>query len=194
MIGSVSGQSYYANMIQNYKNRSAAVSSQGGFGEAVSVAQKQSTPLEASNGSKYSNRSTGNVDIKDLATRYNPTDMTQGEYERFLDELYANGIVNESELFELEHSQYVPSVQKVSEEDLRVGYISTLANGADLPPGGMVADFSMGAKRVNVLFWAQYEKSFKQYDTERGGWFQPTDKAAAFEKIYDILIMMTIYQ
>lgn len=189
MIGSVSGQNYYANMIQNYKNRSAAVSSQGRFGEAVSVAQKQSTPLEASNGSKYSNRSTGNVDIKDLATRYNPTDMTQDEYERFLDELYANGIVNESELFELEHSQYVPSVQKRPD-----GIITTLANGADLPPGGMVADFSMGAKRVNVLFWAQYEKSFKQYDSERGGWFQPTDKAAAFEKIYDILKMMTIYQ
>ena len=193
MISSISGQNFYAGMFPNAKRTSTLdFASQKDLTTAMFAGKSEETveAREKSVAGGGVTTSLSSSELKDLASKYDPTNMSQEEYEKFLDELHEQGMIDEEDLLELEHSDYVPSVQKVS---LEHGCITTLANGADLPSGGKVIDFSMGAKRVNVLYWAQYEKSFKYYDSEQADWV-PTNKATAFEKIYDVLAMMGMYQ
>ena len=128
-----------------------------------------------------------NDDVKALAEKYNTSDMTQSEYNHFLDDLYNMGVISKQDLSTLGHSEYTPAVSLVNLEDMHRGY---LANGADLPSIGWQPGFAYGQRHVDVLSMAQYEKSFQYYDTMQNSWKQ-SSKAAAYGKIYDVLFSMS---
>ena len=129
-----------------------------------------------------------NDDVKALAEKYNTSDMTQSEYNHFLDDLYNMGVISKQDLSTLGHSEYTPAVSLVNLEDMHRGY---LANGADLPSIGRQPGFAYGQRHVDVLSMAQYEKSFQYYDTMQNSWKQ-SSKAAAYGKIYDVLFSMSV--
>lgn len=123
-----------------------------------------------------------------LAEKYDPSSMTQEQYDAFLDELCEMGALHPEDLTDLGHSRYQFGFVKLTAESCR----SYLANGADLPPVSYVPKFKDGARRINLLYWAQEEKAWQYYDADKGTWLQ-SHKAQAFQQIYDILQGMRAY-
>ena len=138
-----------------------------------------------------SNVTLSNDDVKDLSNKYNPSNMTQMEYDNFLDDLFEKEVINENDLNTLGHSEHHISMSLVNLDEIRNG--GYLANNADLPSAGWQPGFAYGQKRVDVLAMAQYEKSFQYYDTKQNRWRQSI-KAAAYNKIYDVLYAMSMYR
>ena len=122
---------------------------------------------------------------KELADKYNPSCMTQKEYDSFLEDLVEMGALHTSDLEDLGHSEYAPKWVKITAAMLR----PKIANGAELPPGGSVPTFTNGARYVNVLYWAQEEKNWLYYDEEQSNWVRD-HKEQAFQQVYDVLQQM----
>lgn len=125
---------------------------------------------------------------KTLAEKYNPSSMTQKQYDAFLNDLRDMGAINAEDLQILGHSAYQGMVKLTAEN----AFTCTILNNADLPIGGFVPKFEHGASRVDLWAWAQEEKSWKVYDEEQNSWV-PSHKAEAFGQIYDILQGMRAY-
>ena len=123
-----------------------------------------------------------------LAEKYDPSSMTQKQYDAFLDDLLEMGAINAEDLQILGHSAYQGMVKLTAEN----AFTCTVLNNEDLPVGGFVPKFEHGASRVNLWAWAQEEKSWKVYDEEQNNW-TPSHKAEAFGQIYDILQGMRAY-
>lgn len=123
-----------------------------------------------------------------LAEKYDPSSMTQKQYDAFLDDLLEMGAINAEDLQILGHSAYQGMVKLTAEN----AFTCTVLNNEDLPVGGFVPKFEHGASRVNLWAWAQEEKSWKVYDEEQNNW-APSHKAEAFGQIYDILQGMRAY-
>ena len=123
-----------------------------------------------------------------LAEKYDPSSMTQKQYDAFLDDLLDMGAINAEDLQILGHSAYQGMVKLTAEN----AFTCTVLNNEDLPVGGFVPKFEHGASRVDLWAWAQEEKSWKVYDEEQNNWV-PSHKAEAFGQIYDILQGMRAY-
>ena len=123
-----------------------------------------------------------------LAEKYDPSSMTQKQYDAFLDDLLDMGAINAEDLQILGHSAYQGMVKLTAEN----AFTCTVLNNEDLTIGGFVPKFEHGASRVNLWAWAQEEKSWKVYDEEQNNW-APSHKAEAFGQIYDILQGMRVY-
>lgn len=123
-----------------------------------------------------------------LAEKYDPSSMTQKQYDAFLDDLLDMGAINAEDLQILGHSAYQGMVKLTAEN----AFTCTVLNNEDLPVGGFVPKFEHGASRVNLWAWVQEEKSWKVYDEEQNNWV-PSHKAEAFGQIYDILQGMRAY-
>lgn len=137
-----------------------------------------------------SNVSLSDDDVAALAKKYDTQNMTQQEYDDFLEELYDLGVISEDELSLLGYSNNEDAVASlVTPLDFGVLNRGFLANGDDLPANGWQPGFSLGASQVDVLSMAQWEKSFKYYDVDQSKWLQ-SNKAKAYEKIYDVLLTM----
>ncbi len=121
-------------------------------------------------------------DWKTLASKYDPTHMSQMEYDRFLDDLCELGLISTDDLGQLGHSGYQFKLTKLTAADLE----PKLLNSADLPVWGLVPTFRDGAKTVNVLWWARTEKSWKVFDSEQNQWC-PSYKAQLFDRVYQVL-------
>lgn len=98
-------------------------------------------------------------DWKELSSKYNPTNMTQAEYDAFLNDLCEMSVLHTSDLQDLGHSAYT-GLTKITAASLR----PQLLNNDDLPPVGFVPTFQDGASHVNILYWTQGEKSWQYYD------------------------------
>lgn len=129
-------------------------------------------------------------DIKALAEKYNVSDMTQEEYDAFLDDLYERGLLTEEDLTDLGHSEHIEMFHRLKPEELSFQY---LANCADFPAIGWQPGFALGQKHVDMLSMAQYEKSFQYFDEEKSEWLQ-SPKAVLYQKLYDVLYAMSLYQ
>ena len=129
-------------------------------------------------------------DIKALAEKYNVSDMTQEEYDAFLDDLYERGLLTEEDLTALGHSEYKGMFRRLKPEEMCGAY---LANCADFPAIGWQPGFALGQKHVDMLSMAQYEKSFQYFDEEKSEWLQ-SPKAVLYQKLYDVLYAMSMYQ
>lgn len=129
-------------------------------------------------------------DIKALAEKYNVSDMTQEEYDAFLDDLYERGLLTEEDLTDLGHSEHIEMFHRLKPEELSFQY---LANCADFPAIGWQPGFALGQKHVDMLSMAQYEKSFQYFDEEKSEWLQ-SPKAVLYQKLYDVLYAMSMYQ
>lgn len=129
-------------------------------------------------------------DIQTLAEKYNVSDMTQEEYDAFLDDLYERGLLTEEDLRKLGHSEHTLAITPLSAKDMSFEY---LANCADFPAIGWQPGFALGQKHVDILSMAQYEKSFKYFDEEKNEWLQ-SPKAVLYQKLYDVLYAMSMYQ
>lgn len=123
-----------------------------------------------------------------LAEKYDPSSMTQTQYDAFLNDLRDMGAINAEDLQILGHSAYQGMVKLTAEN----AFGCTILNNGDLPVRGFVPKFEHGASRVDLWAWAQEEKSWKVYDEERNSWV-PSHKAEAFGQIYDILQGMRAY-
>lgn len=123
-----------------------------------------------------------------LAEKYDPSSMTQKQYDAFLDDLLDMGAINAEDLQILGHSAYQGMVKLTAEN----AFTCTVLNNEDLPVGSFVPKFEHGASRVNLWAWAQEEKSWNVYDEEQNNW-APSHKAEAFGQIYDILQGMRAY-
>ena len=123
-----------------------------------------------------------------LAEKYDPSSMTQKQYDAFLDDLLDMGAINAEDLQILGHSAYQGMVKLTAEN----AFTCTVLNNEDLPVGGFVPKFEHGASRVNLWAWAQEEKSWKVYDEEQNN-LAPSHKAEASGQIYDILQGMRAY-
>ena len=123
-----------------------------------------------------------------LAEEYDPSSMTQKQYDAFLDDLLDMGAINAEDLQILGHSAYQGMVKLTAEN----AFTCSVLNNEDLPVGGFVPKFEHGASRVNLWAWVQEEKSWKVYDEEQSSWVL-SHKAEAFGQIYDILQGMRAY-
>lgn len=128
-------------------------------------------------------------DWKELASKYDPSCMTQQEYDCFLDDLVEMGALHTSDLADLGHSEYAPKWVLITAATLR----PQMANESELPPGGSVPTFVDGRKYVNILYWAQEEKSWQYYDEDQNGWARD-HKALAFGQIYQVLRQMQLFR
>lgn len=128
-------------------------------------------------------------DWKTLASRYNPIHMSQAEYDSFLDDLCEMGLISTDDLTQLGHSGYQMKMVKLTAADFE----PKLLNNADLPVCGFVPTFRDGAKTVNVLWWAQAEKSWMVFDQTQNQWC-PSYKAQLFDRVYQVLSGMMQYQ
>ena len=128
-------------------------------------------------------------DWKALASRYNPVHMSQAEYDSFLDDLCEMGLISTDDLTALGHSGYQMKMVKLTAADLE----PKLLNRADLPAWGFVPTFQDGAKTVNVLWWAQAEKSWMVFDQTQNQWC-PSYKSQLFDRVYQVLSGMMQYQ
>lgn len=128
-------------------------------------------------------------DWKALASRYHPIHMSQAEYDSFLDDLCEMGLISTDDLTALGHSGYQMKLVKLTAADLE----PKLLNHADLPAWGFVPTFRDGAKTVNVLWWAQAEKSWMVFDQTQNQWC-PSYKSQLFDRVYQVLSGMMRYQ
>lgn len=211
MSNVISAYHPYQNTI--YTGRSTAISSAAGKKSSAllptDLAQPLNqfcignTPKSTSSAGVSANMAPLRLDsdtIDDLASRYDCTDMSQEEYDQLLDELLAAGELTEEDLKLLGHSRYASTMTPIDINTFKSGYLADLN---ELPPGNYIDGFygSIGIEellnrldgatsdvRINVLYWAQQEKSQKHYDPQTG-WTQD-EKAQAFQKLYDILQRM----
>lgn len=164
---------------------------QEAFRAYLQEGMKNVTMQDTSTEEETSGVSLSGSDIDALVQKYDPNNMTQQEYNDFLDELYYLGVLTEKELSLLGYSDSSDAVAAlVTPLDFGILNRGFLANGENLPSSGWQPGFSFGAYQVDVLSMAQWEKSFKYYDAEQSEWL-PSSKARAYQKMYDVLLTMS---
>ena len=126
--------------------------------------------------------------IGELATKYDPQNMTQKEYDRFLDDLCELGVIEEADKQVLGHSKYQSGATPITEEELHqikcsvmdVSDISTPNEAASIS-----GRFDEGNGK-NALLWTLYQSSWQVIDQSTGMWTQ-NDEARLFSNIHSIL-------
>ena len=126
--------------------------------------------------------------IGELAKKYDPQNMTQKEYDRFLDDLCELGVIEEADKQALGHSAYQSGATSITEEELHqikcsvmdVSDISTPNEAAS------ISDRFDEANGKNALLWTLYQSSWQVIDQSTGMWTQ-TDESLLFSKIHSIL-------
>lgn len=138
---------------------------------------------------------------ENLNQKYDPSNMTQQEYDAFLTELHDMGLLSDEDLDLLSVCQDGHSsctnvggihLSAVSPELLGGHCITSLTNNVDFPSGQPVG-FVSGKSYSNVIAMSAWEKAFQYYDQERSEWL-PSRKAQAFQRLNAILQEMVSHQ
>ena len=126
--------------------------------------------------------------IGELASKYDPQNMTQKEYDRFLDDLCELGVIEEADKQALGHSAYQSGATPITEEELHQIKCSVM-DASDISTPNEAASISGRFDEVNgknALLWTLYQSSWQVIDQSTGMWTQ-TDESLLFSKIHSIL-------
>ena len=126
--------------------------------------------------------------IGELASKYDPQNMTQKEYDRFLDDLCELGVIEEADKQALGHSAYQSGATPITEEELHQIKCSVM-DASDISTPNEAASISGRFDEVNgknALLWTLYQSSCQVIDQSTGMWTQ-TDESLLFSKIHSIL-------
>lgn len=111
--------------------------------------------------------------LEHLSASYNPREMTREDYQAFVDDLCAYGVLDEADK---DYLSYGPlTAIDFSEE----GFTITAA-----PYQPYRRDFGSGGG--NVLDWSRYLASFEHFDPDTNR-FEPTRSAILFDRIRQVL-------
>lgn len=124
-------------------------------------AARQAAQASKGTGGAFSRRELTNEEIKELASDYDPTHMTQEEYDSFLDALIERGVLEKQDLRYIDYrGDLIPDGELIC-----VGYWDLLDNGAfqDSMAGGLTwtgasgraPNISYRPTNANVLAWAK---------------------------------------
>ncbi len=126
--------------------------------------------------------------IGELTRKYDPQNMTQKEYDRFLDDLCELGVIEEADKQALGHSAYQSGATPITEEELHQMKCSVM-DVSDISTPNEATSISDRFDEVNgknALLWTLYQSSWQVIDQSTGMWTQ-NDEARLFSNIHSIL-------
>lgn len=122
---------------------------------------------------------------KELASKYDPEDMTQEEYDAFIDDLCNYGVLTKTDKYYVDAKTNPGGIELVPLEHVKTG-----AWIVSVPNGDFGSCFeSLSQAKGNVLSWARFQSSYKEID-ELTGLFTKTRSAILFGKIENVLMQM----
>lgn len=112
---------------------------------------------------------------RELAEKYDPENMTQEEYEAFVDDLCRCGILKDTDRYYIGAAWLIPAEYTYS--------------GSSISHTTLPSYYSLSHANGNVLGWAKYRSTFECMD-EATGAYTKTCSAIVFGKVADILTQM----